>query len=147
MSWSQCWLSRTRRYGCGVWHDRDGQKPKMRSTATSTCGQTNNLIISRRLYRPLHPDITIPCIISYRLYNRARGCQISVLRLLPGSPHSLDKVFGGYAFSAREITGRDLRVDFNTRVHRDQVFYTCTGTSAAPGQFYCIKREQRRRTR
>jgi hypothetical protein len=61
----------------------------------------------------------------------------SVLRLLPSSPHGLDEVFSGNAFSACKISGRDLRVDFNTRVHRDQVFYTCTGASAVLGQLYC----------
>lgn len=49
----------------------------------------------------------------------------SVFCLLPCSPHRLDKVFGGNSLSAREVSGCDLCIDFNTRVHRNQVFYTC----------------------
>ena len=44
--------------------------------------------------------------------------------LLPRSPYGLDKVFGSYDFSAREVSCCNLCVDLDTRVHWDQVFYT-----------------------
>jgi hypothetical protein len=72
----------------------------------------------------------------YKFYNWQRMRRTSVFCLLPSSPYGPDKVFVGNAFSAREVSSCDLRVNFNTRVNRDQVFYTCTRPSAMPGQLY-----------
>jgi hypothetical protein len=88
---------------------------------------------------PVTPGITIPYIIYPTGYTMARQVtkKTSVLCLLPSSPHSLDEIFSGNTFSTCEVSGRDLRVDFNTRVHRDQVFYTYTGASAVLQQLDC----------
>ena len=56
--------------------------------------------------------------------------------LLPSSSHSPDKVFVRDAFSAREVSSCDLRVNFNTRINRDQVFYTYAEALAMSGQLY-----------
>ena len=47
----------------------------------------------------------------------------SVLRFFPGTANSLDEVGLGELLAAREITGRDLRVDLNARVWWEQVVY------------------------
>ena len=74
-------------------------------------------------------------LYSTELYNAGEK-ETSVFCLLPSSPNGPDKVIGGNAFSAREVSSCDLRVNFNTRVNRDQVFYTCTGASVVPPRVY-----------
>ncbi len=50
-----------------------------------------------------------------------------MLRLLPRPPNCLNEVFGSNSLSACEVTRSDLRVDFNSRVHRDKVFWMGPG--------------------
>src|SRR5216683_2947815 len=94
----------------------------------------------------LHPGITFSYItayaIGYTIYHVGRE-KTSVFCLLPCSPHRLDKVFGGNSLSAREVSGCDLRIDFNTRVHRNQVFYTCL-TCQHAWQAYFLTTARRR---
>ena len=77
------------------------------------------------------------------LYNAGEK-ETSVFSFLPSSPNGPDKVIGGNAFSAREVSSGNLRVNFNTRVNRDQVFYTCTGASVVTGPppFYFKKNDK-----
>ena len=58
----------------------------------------------------------------YIVCHHVEGDKTSVFCLFPRSAHSLEKVFGSDAFSARKVSSCDLRIDFNSRVHRNKVF-------------------------
>jgi hypothetical protein len=44
-----------------------------------------------------------------------------MLGLFPGSPDGLREISLGDLLAAREVTGGDLGIDFDTRVRRDEV--------------------------